>query len=213
MAVQPHDRVAVGRAELVHEEARAAEQHVLHAFDPFEAVVEVVRRRDELMLAHVQALALAEVQGHALARRVPREGDPPRAQRLGDEELEPGDLALDRARKFLQLHVHLRFLPQQHVVLEHHAHVPEVDLQLGHEFAADVIGHARERLVVDDRGIGSGRCMAECSALPALSLLAAAHRGPAVDAARRASAEHLGDARRVIGQQLRHAHRPQVFLP
>ena len=47
-------------------------------FDPFEAVVEVVGRGDELVLAHVQPLALAQVQGHALARRVAREGDPPR---------------------------------------------------------------------------------------------------------------------------------------
>ena len=68
MAVQPHERVAVGGAELVHEEARAAEQHVLHALDPFEAVVEVVGGGDELVLAHVQALALAQVQRHALAR-------------------------------------------------------------------------------------------------------------------------------------------------
>ena len=63
MPVQPHQRVAVGRAELVHEEARAAEHHVLHALDPFEAVVEVVGGRDELVLAHVQAFALARCSG------------------------------------------------------------------------------------------------------------------------------------------------------
>ena len=81
VAVQPHERVAVGGAELVHEEARAAEQHVLHALDPFEAVVEVVGGRDELVLAHVEALALAQVQRHALPGRVAREGDPPGAAR------------------------------------------------------------------------------------------------------------------------------------
>jgi hypothetical protein len=68
VAVQPHQRIAVGGAELVHEETRPAEQHVLHALDSFEAVVEVVGRRDELMLAHVESFALAQVQRHALAR-------------------------------------------------------------------------------------------------------------------------------------------------
>lgn len=70
MAVQPHECVAVGRAELVHEEPAPAQHHVLDAFDAFVAVVEVVRRRQELVLAHVQAFALVKVQGDALAWRV-----------------------------------------------------------------------------------------------------------------------------------------------
>ena len=56
VSVQPHERVAVRGAELVHEEARAAEQHVLHALDAFEAVVEVVGGGEELVLAHVERL-------------------------------------------------------------------------------------------------------------------------------------------------------------
>ena len=80
VAVQPHQSVAVRGSELVHEEARAAEHHVLHALDPFEGVVEVVGRRDELVLAHIQALSLAQMQGNALARRVTRERDPPGAE-------------------------------------------------------------------------------------------------------------------------------------
>ena len=63
MPVQPDERVAVLRAELVDEDARAAEEHVAHALDPLERVVEVVGRRDELMLADVQLLALWRCSG------------------------------------------------------------------------------------------------------------------------------------------------------
>ena len=41
-------------------------------------------------------------------------------------------------------------------MLEHHRLVADLDLQLGHQFAADVVGDAREGLVVDARA-GSAR--------------------------------------------------------
>ena len=125
----------------------AAEQHVAHALDPLERVVEVVGGGDELVLAHVQLLALREVERHALARRVARERDRARALRLRDEEVEAGDLALDAARELAQLDLERRRLPEQHVVLEHDLLVADLDLQLRHQLAADVVAHAREGLV------------------------------------------------------------------
>ena len=139
------------RAELVDEEARAAEEHVAHALDALERVVEVVGRRDELVLADVQLLALREVQRHHLARRVAREGDRALALRLRDEEVEPGDLALDAAGELAQLDLERRRLPEQHVVLEHDLLLADLDLQLRDELAADVVAHAGEGLVLRGR--------------------------------------------------------------
>ena len=80
LAADPDDRVAVGRGEGVDEQARAAEQHVAHALDALEAVVEVVGRGEEVVLADVQRLPAREVQRDALARPVAREGDPARGR-------------------------------------------------------------------------------------------------------------------------------------
>jgi hypothetical protein len=69
VAVQPHERVAVGGAELVDEDAAAAAQHVADALHTLEGVVEVVGGGEELVLAHVHAIAVAQVQRHALPGR------------------------------------------------------------------------------------------------------------------------------------------------
>jgi hypothetical protein len=42
--------------------------HSVPPFVPERAVVQVVRRREELVLAHVEPFALAQVHRHALAR-------------------------------------------------------------------------------------------------------------------------------------------------
>ncbi len=75
----------------------------------------------------------------------------PGPDRAGDEEVEPGDLALDAAGQLLQLDLDAGLLPEQHVMLVHHADVAEVDLELGHELPADVVGDAGEGLVLDVR--------------------------------------------------------------
>src|SRR6202035_43640 len=103
LAADPDDGVAAGRGEGVDEQARAPEQHVAHALDALEAVLEVVGGGQEVMLADVERLSAREVQRDALARPVTREGDPPRTQRLGNEEVESRDLALDAAGQRLQL--------------------------------------------------------------------------------------------------------------
>ena len=149
MPVDPDERVALTRLEVVDEEARAAEQHVADALHPLEAVLEVVGRGDELVLPHVQRLAVGEMKRDALAGRVARERDPARAERSRDEEVEACDLALDPARELLQLDLHRGFLPEQHVVLEHDRSAAELDLELGDELTADVVGDAREGLVVN----------------------------------------------------------------
>ena len=147
VAVQPHQRIAVRRLELVHEPPGAAEQHVADALDALERVVEIVGRSDELVLADVQLLAMREVERNALARRVARERDRAPPLRLGDEEVEPGDLALRAARELAQLDLEGRRLPEQHVVLEHDLLLADLDLQLRDELAANVVAHAGERLV------------------------------------------------------------------
>ena len=128
---------------------RAAEEHVPDALDALEAVLDRVGGGDELVLADVQRLALREMDRDALAGRVARERDPPGPERAGDEEVEARDLALDAAGQLPQLDLDAGLLPEQDVVLEHDGLVRELDLELGDELAADVVGDAREGLVAD----------------------------------------------------------------
>ena len=54
----------------------------------------------------------------------------PGAGGVRNEEVEPRDLALDASGELAQLDVHLGLLPEHHVVLEHHALLANLDLEL-----------------------------------------------------------------------------------
>jgi len=62
-----------------------------------------------------------------------------------------GDLALDPSGSLRKLDLHAGLLPQERVMLEHHRLVRELDLQLGHQRAADVVGHTGKAFVGDVR--------------------------------------------------------------
>ena len=61
--MQPEDAFACVAAELVDEEAGAAKQHVGDALDALKGVVDVAGGGEELVLAHVNLLAGAQVDG------------------------------------------------------------------------------------------------------------------------------------------------------
>src|SRR5919199_1901334 len=128
--------------EAVDEEAGAAEEDVGHASDAEEVVGHAVRRQQELVLAHMDLFARLQLQGHDLARRVPRERDVAGAGRLRHEDLQAGEHALDGARERLEADAHLRLLPQQHVVLEVDAlAAAELDVDDRDQLPLDAHGH------------------------------------------------------------------------
>ena len=83
VTVDPDDALVVAGEELIDEEAAAVE-HVGKALDAAVVVLDVARRREELVLADDDSLAGLKMQRSDVTRRVAAERD--LARRLGFEE-------------------------------------------------------------------------------------------------------------------------------
>ena len=79
---------------------------------------------------------------------VPAERDPPGAVGSGQQKRHAGQHPFERAFHRPHGDLHRRVFPQQNVMLEIDSRVAQFDLERGHQFALDVIGHAAEGFVL-----------------------------------------------------------------
>src|SRR5262249_15593444 len=145
VAVQPEDAVAAACGEAVDEESGAAEEHGADASYALEAVVDVARGREELVLAHLDLLAVAEMDGEDMSRGIAGEADLAAPGRLRHEDLHARDHPLQGTLHRAQPDRHRRVLPEQDVMLEENRLVrSHIDRKDRHELAVDVVGDAGE---------------------------------------------------------------------
>ena len=99
------------------------------------------------MLADEDALAGLEMDRGDVARRVTAERDLARRLRLDQQQRHPAEhAALESLLQRMQADLHLRVLPQQHVVLEVHRDLSvERHVQDGDELALEPVVHPRAR--------------------------------------------------------------------
>src|SRR5262249_28382939 len=91
VAVQPEDAVAAACGEAVDEETGAAEEHGADASYALETVVDIARGREELVLAHLDLLAGAEMDGEDMSGSIAGEADLAVPGRLRHEDLHARD--------------------------------------------------------------------------------------------------------------------------
>src|SRR6185437_16758606 len=117
-AVQPDDTLVLGRGKAIDEETCRAEEHIGDALLARKAVVQRTRRRQELMLAHLNRLAGLQVNREDMSGAITREGDLAWAARLGHEDGHARHQPFEYPLHLMHANHQLRILPQDNVMLE-----------------------------------------------------------------------------------------------
>ena len=152
VAVHPHHPLVVAGVELIDEEAAAVE-HVGEALDPAVVVLDVAGGRQELVLAHDDPVARRQMQGGDMAGSVAAEGDLPGRLGLDQQQRHTAErAALEALLERVQTDLHLRVLPQQHVMLEVDRHLAvQRHVQDRHQLALESIVQSGRRPLRDRR--------------------------------------------------------------
>ena len=163
VSVDPDDALVIAGEELVDPEAAAVE-HVREALDPAVVVLDAAGGGQELMLAHDDPLTRLEMQRDDVTGRVAAERDLAGRLRLEHQQRHAAEhAALEPLAQRMQADLELRVLPQQHVVLEVHRHLPvERHVQDRDELAFEPVGHSGGCPLRDLGGkdLGGGRHLA-----------------------------------------------------
>ena len=150
--MEPERPAALSAGERVDEDARAAEKHVPDATQATEAVVDVGRRGQELVLADLDRLARRQLQVEDVPDAVAAESYLPGAPGLGHEDRHPGNGALESALHGVHPDLERRRLPEQDVVLEVDRHgAVELHRQRRNQLAVSAELDARTLPFVDHR--------------------------------------------------------------
>ncbi len=163
IAMDPDDALLIAGEELIDPEAAAVE-HVGEALDAAVVVLDATGGGEELVLAHDDALPRLQMQRDDVTGRVAAERDLPGRLRLEHQQRHPSEhAALESLAERMQTDLHLRVLPQQHVVLEVDRHLPvERHVQHRDELAFEPVVHAWCGALLDlgRKYLGGGRHVA-----------------------------------------------------
>ena len=153
--MEPENTVAFRGLELVDEKARPAEEDVRRSLHPLEGVIDVPRRREELVLTDVELFALLQMDCGDVTGAVATEGDLALARGFRHEDLDPRHHALHGPLHRLDAYGDAGVLPEKDVMLEVYGRAGgELDGERGNKLSVEMIGDASE-------GLSLGGCCSE----------------------------------------------------